>query len=71
MNRLLNVKGRRATLKKELEDRSVPEEVINNTLATEITQPATAFKLAIARRRIDRSSINPDLLPIFDKMQKF
>ena len=64
------VKSRRATLKKELDDRSVPEEVIKNTLATEITQPATAFKLAIARRRINRSSINPDLLPIFDKMQE-
>jgi hypothetical protein len=39
-------------------------------LAEEIFQPATAFKLAIAHRRISGQSIDSILLGVFDKLQE-
>jgi hypothetical protein len=70
VNCLLDVKGRKKALQKELKERFVPEEDIKKSLAEEIFQPATAFKLAIARRTISRQSINPSLLDVFDKLQE-
>jgi hypothetical protein len=70
VNCLLDVKGRKEALQKELKERFVPEEGIKQSLAEEIFQPATAFKLAIAHRRISRQSINSNLLDVFDKLQE-
>jgi hypothetical protein len=70
VNCLLKFKGRKKALQKELKDRSVPEKGIKKSLAEEISQPATAFKLAIAHRRISRQLINSRLLDVFDKLQE-
>jgi hypothetical protein len=67
---LLDVKCRKEALQKELKERSEPEEGIKNSLAEEIFRPVTAFKLAIAHRRIRRQSINSNLLDVFDNRQE-
>jgi formiminotetrahydrofolate cyclodeaminase len=51
---LLDGKDRKEAFQKELKERFAPEEGIKQSFAEEIFQPATAFKLAIADRRISR-----------------
>jgi hypothetical protein len=51
VNRLLNVKERAEQMKQVLLQEGIQEEEVNRRLRSEIYQPATNFKLAIARRR--------------------
>jgi hypothetical protein len=53
VNCSLDVKGRKAALQKELKKRSVPEEGTKKFIE-EIFQLTSAFKLALAHRKISR-----------------
>ncbi|OZJ04686.1 hypothetical protein BZG36_02542 [Bifiguratus adelaidae] len=69
VNRLLNLKERKQSLKDELEHKNYNSENIKQTIEDTIIKPAREFKTSIANRKVDRATINQNLTTIYVKFK--